>query len=45
MADRDWEGALAGTTGNRDAVGVFVGDDLVGEIDLARSRFLIVSWN
>ncbi len=45
MADREWRGAPTGTADNRDAVGVFAGDDLVGEIDLARSKFLIVSSN
>lgn len=32
---------LSCATGSRDDVGVFAGEDFVGEIDLARSEFMV----
>ena len=43
LADRDCDSALTGAAEIRDARGVFVGEDLVGEMDLARSKLLVVS--
>ena len=37
IGDCDWERALVFTWEIREAVGVFAGEDFVGEIDLARS--------
>jgi hypothetical protein len=36
--DKDWKMPLAWATEIRDTVGVFAGEDFVGEIDLARSE-------
>ena len=43
FGDNVWDRALGGTADDLDAVGVLAGEDLVGEMDLARSGCLIVS--
>jgi hypothetical protein len=43
LGDNVWDKVLACSTDTLDVVGVFEGEDLVGEMDLARSVLLIVS--